>query len=825
MIHSWGSASSAEPYYPDAQSGDISGTLFLGSDRPAGANVVLENMQGIGGARVKSDKDGCFRFPNISPGTYRVRVADRSDFPANGQVITMERDSITGLELRGIEEEILPKAETQATAEKEISPPWYKRRGTLVLGLLLLLGAGSCVWRSVRSTAPQVASSNGSSGWQSASGKLVSGNSQNSVAKEGKVGTEGGWSSLTASGRTPKNSPAHLPKNTTDAGGQLDRAESLPEDFTLTASSPIAGKTSPDDSSDKGKLSDSHSRPEPAERNPPPTARSDDAVPSDAEPMPANEDGDEPKAGESKLAKSSRAPLGKKRPATLSASGLSGDDSKAESALSNGLEVSPEAKAAATAANGTKSAAKSVRMKSPAGGVNAAPSPDTQADADAGTSDSSASADGRSPADQLTSPLGRKTKEHAGVVPASIASTAPSESVLPSTATEFESPPPVIESAPDKSLPKTAAPKKSSAGPPPTQPSTEDESLPEKLDNAAPSPVAAVPSKKAAKSPAAAEKKIASAAAPATDSPATSAESNEDAPSTAQAPATTDEKRSLSTPKKPAKKLSSSALAPMADESQPSEPSADFPVSRAAPPILRPVINDGSLVQLGEIHASAWKPRLVRDTILPTRPVTAAEEEAVENMRKKLLQEQSALMPATFKQPQATSGFALEIPASAVDAKNPPQWRDAAGLPPVGATVQGNRAELAWSAARPMRNSDLVLAYPDGREIAHVRFDETGTPALKAAPGTRAWYWAGIESSPVDKTAASSHQSESSFDWRLSSGASVPASWLQNDRWLAGQGRRIDIPLSDPEARRGNYGLALVDPSTGWAIECNVVVQ
>jgi len=62
--------------------------------------VVIESRTGVCLARARSDASGGFRLQKVGPGTHRVRViSDRVDFPVSGVVVTVERTSITNLEL------------------------------------------------------------------------------------------------------------------------------------------------------------------------------------------------------------------------------------------------------------------------------------------------------------------------------------------------------------------------------------------------------------------------------------------------------------------------------------------------------------------------------------------------------------------------------------------------------------------------------------------------------------------------------------------------------------------------------------------------------
>ena len=209
----------------------------------------------------------------------------------------------------------------------------------------------------------------------------------------------------------------------------------------------------------------------------------------------------------------------------------------------------------------------------------------------------------------------------------------------------------------------------------------------------------------------------------------------------------------------------------------------------------------------------------MRDVILPTRPVLAAEDEAIEFLRQKTRREQASRIPAVFKQPAIMYGIAVEFPVNR--AASPPRWRNAAGGEPAAATVQGNRAEVACGTASPARPADYVLSYPDGTEIARVHLAEGGAPSLAAAASVRGWYWVGV-ASDAGAPPVSSPQSTPPA-WRLLSGATAPATWPQSDRWPGGHGHRIDLPLTGTTEKNA-HALALVDPATGWALVSKIIV-
>ena len=203
---------------------------------------------------------------------------------------------------------------------------------------------------------------------------------------------------------------------------------------------------------------------------------------------------------------------------------------------------------------------------------------------------------------------------------------------------------------------------------------------------------------------------------------------------------------------------------------------------------------------LGQISASAWKPQMVQDVIVPTLPVPASRKESLEAMRAQLQKTQREHMPPTFRQPEVWHGIILELPEAGPEM---PRWRDA----PPGASVQGNRAELAWSSQPSPIRSEYILETHAGDELARVSVEATGAMVVKAAPSVRGRYWAGIAQ-------AAGHR----FMWRLLSGEAIPATWRVEEDWREGRGQRVSMPLGLGAASRSNYSVALVDSLSGWAL-------
>lgn len=255
---------------------------------------------------------------------------------------------------------------------------------------------------------------------------------------------------------------------------------------------------------------------------------------------------------------------------------------------------------------------------------------------------------------------------------------------------------------------------------------------------------------------------------------------------------------------------------------------SEISASGMTPSSARPADNedgDGQWVSLGRVSASSWQSRLVRDLILPTQPVPEGENDALEAMQANLLQERQAQMPPTFHQPVTTSGLAFEFRPDEAGPARPLRWRDAAGSVIAGSTVQGNRAELAWAGANAPRGTDCVLSDAAGQEMVRVNLDQTGAPKITARPGVRTWYWVGIEHAPADTAALPPAPAEPRLSWRLLAGTADASDWPRDNRWRAGRGQRIDLPLGPTGVGPGRYALALVDPVTGWAMTCDITLR
>jgi hypothetical protein len=216
------------------------------------------------------------------------------------------------------------------------------------------------------------------------------------------------------------------------------------------------------------------------------------------------------------------------------------------------------------------------------------------------------------------------------------------------------------------------------------------------------------------------------------------------------------------------------------------------------------------------IRVSSWRPQLVQDVILPTEPVLAGTDDAIEQLRENYLKEKRGRIPASFRNPVLLNGCALVV-ASGDLTSGKLLWQHSSGGGEGIGTISGDRAEIAWSGATPPPTGRDVLCRANGREIAEIVVDR-GSVVVKALDGVRCWYWVAVEPAAADSVDITAG-APSRFAWQLSRGAILPDATRRDDRWRDGRMQRLDLPINlNDSAGTSTFAVAFVDRVTGWAI-------
>jgi len=796
MVHSWGAATAAEPWYPDRPPGEISGTVFLGTTVLAAADVILTTPEGLAAAQTKSDRDGGFLFPGVAPGNYRVKVAGRSDFSDEGMALTMERESITGLELRGMTGEA-PIATAALQPPVKPTTPWYRRKATwLALFLIAGVGGGFRLYLQ-RASVSAAALKNRNLDWQAATGGPAADRTKTSSSGDDrKVGGEGAWSSLSSARRIPKLTGSR-PSRGGDTAHEPDGIPLQSDDSALSEIASPGKESTPESPRKAGATADAPPSPQSNGREVSPFSlkdqESDGSTGNQAE---GASEGDEVRDAKNRPATMASSGSASKRPVISGNGAASVEESPVGQPSSRPEEGAADPVAPSALADEGKPG-KRAGARSPANNTAGAKAPDASPESEAAAQNAGASAAGGSPAAiSSRASSGKKAAERNKGLAAQGSGASKTDLALDfGAATDVSDDTVTAEEVTNK----IASPSQPRQKPSPVALPVERAQQPNPAGGQEPATEAdaAREAKKTTKTPVPAGAQKAGPGVSGDDD-IPSQDESDSASAPTQGISAHDP---VDSPSKNRSRKKSPAAASERTEGLREDSPEDPPALSAGGAGDRNSGNSaGPLMQVGRIRATAWKARLLRDAILPTRPVTAEEEDALESMREKILRQRALQMPGAFRQPRVRTGFALMIQDRSL------HWRDDAGREPPGATVRGGRAELGWSDGAPPRNANYTLLDGNGRESARISFDQAGVPRLEMISAARASYWAAVEKAPADM-----------FEWRLLKDRAVPASWGRDVH-----GSRVDIPLDATTARVGSYEIALVDPATGWALVGNV---
>jgi hypothetical protein len=219
------------------------------------------------------------------------------------------------------------------------------------------------------------------------------------------------------------------------------------------------------------------------------------------------------------------------------------------------------------------------------------------------------------------------------------------------------------------------------------------------------------------------------------------------------------------------------------------------------------------------LRAVVWTGAMGRDEIVPTKPVLAGEDDALEMLREKMILARRDRIPTTMGSPRTRQGISVQV---AGEAPGSLRWRNLEGRNDLESSVTDGQAEVGWRPELAGQRTELVLEARDGRPVARVKLSAEGVVEVEAAPGTQVRGWIGVECSPVDLAGLRPEEQALRFSWCLVGGAAVPADWRRQDGWRGGLGRRIDFPLGPGSSGTDRRQLLFQDQVTGCSMSCEV---
>lgn len=814
MVHSWGAATAAVPYQADARDYEVSGKLYVGEgESAAGLTVVIENRQGAVLARTQTDPTGEFRFKEISSGSYRVRVTDKVDFPPGGQLVTVEGNSIAGLEFRRgsltaageAAEGSGVRAVEPGAGDSEFPGPALRQKTKarrrlfwlVVVGLVI----GGIIWVVAR---PAATSS--MAGTRSAAAPT---RASLAIASTDAVGKRGNFSLRTeSSATTALLAPGELAPTHATIAGDHDHRRNPAIASALSKSSGSESAVSLDEqraqlppghSADSPNAADDRANDgsnllEPSAAVDEPQERSE--LPPDSPGM-ADARGEPPADENARRATRNRSALSAKKGGVMpSPQSLRADTEKGPSL--NGPEASEEDSPSVANSEPDKSNANSPTRSPNAGKKIAKKKTLTRKSSDSGQM---SAADAAEVADETADDLAELTDEQtSGKHPAQKRPSKVKRGTVPSSA-QSASRPEGLDADPEAGLVDDPAP--------------EDESDANGPIDVAPQPRDKPPNKEP---DAETEKKEPKDTSLAPDPEGESA-ADEPAEQTPDPPHEPAAKRPLSsTP--PHLEPEASSPNPLAI---PGTSSSD-PSGENVPNLRSTVVADrGGIGPPRRVLVSPVKLRMVKETILPTQPMLLENEGAIEALRNKLRAEQLAKIPAILKQAPLLMGFTFVVAESRGPGGTPAAHWESADASALGQTeVHGNRAEVWWNSNHPPALSEFVLRCADGREIARVRLDREGLVLVASTSDARASLWFGVERPAFPSGISAVEPASRSLVWRARSGTTLPVAWTADEAWTDDRrSLRVDLPLAAAAAQT-NHALALVEPDSGWALAFEV---
>lgn len=792
MVHSWGLSAAAKIYYPDSLESGVGGIVLFGGKGSEGNDVVIENSKGLRVARTTTDEAGEFNFTKITPGRYRVRViSGPGEFSSKGVSVNVERGEMARVELRSTSDPEAPAAEgaessADHSATDTSAPLAAKKRRSIAwiiaVAALFFLGGGVWVWRvyfrsanadtqstqRISTLTPEDFSSKKTAAQSEAPTRVAS----EAGAGLGAVADGPGEEKSTASRREmPSVDAPALASRPEAAGGSVSKIGTRVE---------LSGVNSPGGAavgSQKGLANPTRGASgAPSSNNAMTEALSDSAEAAvDSETETRGENSKTVNAAAVSLADAKRAPGGGGAAETLSGSmptgsGVAQPDSPAgsDSEKKPGLGV-----ATGLPADGKKTAS------SKGAGLSVA---------DRGKSDAAEEAIAGSAAGQATSLLsGEKPVSGQGPKAAVTVVEKPAKksAAAASTGDGKAADPSTDNSAPDGAPgEQTGGAEKSKSG---KSARSQDKTPNPKEDGSSDSATSSA------------------AATTATSAEPSSTATDSGKSETPEAGKDNSSEQNNSAPSDAAKVESTPTSAVTAPTNAAKKPERAVPPLEVVPPKPLPM----GMQVMGGVKLGDWWLRVGRDAIVPTVPVREGENDSVEVLRRKMLDEQRMRLPMTLRSPVLQGGFVFKFAAGVK--VQPLRW-SVVGAFEFATSVKENRAEVGWALDSVPRIARLSLAFADGTEVARVEFDDAGRATVAVRPELRVALWLGATYAEDDLRTGGSAR----FAWQVVRGPLASSAWTYDSRWRDGTGCRLEAVMNGANPVRTR--IALTDQTSGWAL-------
>jgi len=239
-------------------------------------------------------------------------------------------------------------------------------------------------------------------------------------------------------------------------------------------------------------------------------------------------------------------------------------------------------------------------------------------------------------------------------------------------------------------------------------------------------------------------------------------------------------------------------------------------------PVENPKTDSSAITRTttGAVHLTGWKPRLLRDAIVPTLPTPVGANDVADQRREEMLLERRAQVPETFKRPTTQRGFVFEL--STPSRGGALYWQDPLSTRAVKKDAKESRAVITFDGDQPLPGGVHVLRFADGREAVQLMVNENGSLILKLAEGVRSSLFLVVKGSLADEPDRAQSKGGLRFSWQMNGVARTSPKTSKNG-FPEDQDYSMSLPLELFKVSR--WEVALTDRLTGWALVTNIQLQ